>query len=96
MARNLSDKERDDVRLDPPADRQDPPRGQRGHHEPRGRARLEPEGARILSRAPDVDWLFLDENELKAADLERHNKAVQAGTSSSLPGTTSFAIYKRK
>ncbi len=61
-------------------------------------------GAHIANRAgayfypehTDVDWLFVDENEVRAADLERHHKAVQAGTFELVSKHDRFAVYKRK
>jgi uncharacterized membrane protein len=43
----------------------------------------------------DVDWLFIDEAEIKGADLEKHNKAVQAGTWTVVAKKDRLAFYKK-
>jgi len=43
----------------------------------------------------DVDWLFLDEAEIKGAELDKHHKAVQAGTWIVVARRDRLAFYKR-
>jgi hypothetical protein len=44
----------------------------------------------------DVDWLFLDDSELHGADLDRHNKAVAAGTFELVEKHDRFSVYRHK
>ncbi len=44
----------------------------------------------------NVDYLFLDEAELKGAELEKHNKNVAAGTFELVERHDKFAVYKKK
>ncbi len=53
-------------------------------------------GAYFYPEHSDVDWLFLDETELRAPDLERHHKAVAAGTFELVSKHDRFAVYKHK
>jgi uncharacterized membrane protein len=44
----------------------------------------------------DVDWVFVDDTELRGGDLDRHNKAVQSGVFELVSKHDRFSIYKRK
>jgi uncharacterized membrane protein len=44
----------------------------------------------------DVDWVFIDETELRGNDLDRHNKAVQSGVFELVSRHDRFSIFKRK
>lgn len=43
----------------------------------------------------DVDWLFIDEGELRGGDVDKHNKAVQAGTWVLISKKDKIALYQR-
>ena len=53
-------------------------------------------GAYFYPEHSEVDWLFIEETDLRGADLEKHNKAVQAGTFELISRHDRFALYKRK
>jgi uncharacterized membrane protein len=44
----------------------------------------------------DVDWVFIDETELRGGDLDRHNKALQSGVLELVSKHDRFSIYRRK
>ncbi|MFT3774484.1 MAG: DUF2079 domain-containing protein [Minicystis sp.] len=43
----------------------------------------------------NVDWLFLDENEIKATELDKHNKNVQSGAFVLVARREKMALYKK-
>jgi uncharacterized membrane protein len=44
----------------------------------------------------EVDWLFIDEAEVKGADLDKHNKNLAAGVFELVARRDRLAFYKRK
>jgi uncharacterized membrane protein len=96
VARVLTDKERDAYAWIREQTSQIPPGASVGTTNHVGAHVSNRKSAVFYPEHPRVDWLFLDENELKAADLEKHNKAVQAGTFELVSRHDKLAIYKRK
>jgi uncharacterized membrane protein len=45
---------------------------------------------------PEVDWAFVDDLELRGAELDRHNKAVQSGALELVSRHDHYSIYHRK
>lgn len=48
-----------------------------------------------LSERSPTDYVFIDESELKATDLEKHNKAVQEGKLVQMSRRDKMALFKR-
>jgi len=46
--------------------------------------------------APNTDWVFIDESELKGGDLERHNRNIQGGKLQEISRHGKMVLFKRK
>jgi hypothetical protein len=53
-------------------------------------------GAYFYPEHSEVDWLVIEESEIRGADLDRHNKAVQAGVFELVSRHDRFAVFRRK